>query len=136
MQSKSTYHYQFGAVVKITLRDGEISEEEKAFLAHLAETLGVSREEYDHIIQNYLTYPLDPNNTYNERLESMYTLTKLISEDSTITGEQQTIWLERMAKAIGFTSGNVKYIVAKSLAVIEKGIDQETYKDEIKNINK
>ncbi|WP_299257625.1 hypothetical protein [uncultured Aquimarina sp.] len=41
-----------------------------------------------------------------------------------------------MAKAIGFTPGNVKYIVGKSLAVIEKGIDQETYKEEIRNINK
>ncbi len=136
MKSESTYHYQFGAVVKITLRDGEISEEENTFLGHLAKVLGISEEEYDHIKQNYLTYPLEPTNTYNERLESMYTLTKLISEDEAISGEQQTVWLERMAKAIGFTSGNVKYIVAKSLAVIEKGVDQETYKNEIRNINK
>ncbi|WP_299187915.1 hypothetical protein [uncultured Aquimarina sp.] len=87
-------------------------------------------------MQNYLNYPLEPTTTYNERLESMYTLAKLISEDETISGEQQTLWLERMAKAIGFTPGNVKYIVAKSLAVIEKGVDQEIYKEEIRNINK
>ncbi len=136
MKSESTYHYQFGAVVKITLRDGEVSEEEKTFLDHLAKILGILGEEYNHIMQNYLTYPLEPTTTHNERLESMYTLTKLISEDQTITGEQQTIWLERMAKAVGFTPGNVKYIVAKSLAVIEKGVDQETYKKEIRNINK
>ncbi|WP_299212383.1 TerB family tellurite resistance protein [uncultured Aquimarina sp.] len=136
MKSESTYHYQFGAVVKVTLRDGEVSQEEKTFLDHLAKVLGISGEEYDHIMQNYLTYSLEPTTTYNERLESMYTLTKLISEDETISGEKQTLWLERMAKAIGFTPGNVKYIVGKSLAVIERGIDQETYKEEIRNINK
>ncbi len=136
MNSESTYHYQFGAVVKITLRDGEVSEEEKSFLGHLAKILGISAEEYNHIIQNYLTYPLEPTTTHNERLESMYTLTKLISNDKTISGEQQTIWLERMAKAVGFTPGNVKYIVAKSLAVINKGLELGTYKEEIKNINK
>ncbi len=136
MKLESTYHYQFGAVVKITLRDGQVSEEEKIFLSHLAKVLGISEAEYDHIMQNYLTYPLEPTTTHNERLESMYTLTKLISEDETISGEQQTLWLERMAKAIGFTPGNVKYIVAKSLAVINKGLELGTYKEEIKNINK
>ncbi|WP_299187914.1 hypothetical protein [uncultured Aquimarina sp.] len=45
MKSESTYHYQFGAVVKITLRDGEVSEEEKTFLDHLAKVLGISQEE-------------------------------------------------------------------------------------------
>ncbi|WP_299257623.1 hypothetical protein [uncultured Aquimarina sp.] len=79
MKSESTHHYQFGAVVKITLRDGEVSQEEKTFLDHLAKVLGISGEEYDHIMQNYLTYPLEPTTTHNERLESMYTLTKLIS---------------------------------------------------------
>ncbi|WP_282080778.1 TerB family tellurite resistance protein [Aquimarina algiphila] len=136
MKSESTYHYQFGAIVKITLRDGKISDEEKTFLSHLATIMEIPKEEYDHIMQNYITYPLEPTTTYNDRLGSMYTLTKLISDDKTISGEQQTFWLERMAKAIGFTPGNVKYIVAKSLAVIEKRIDQETYKEEIRNINK
>ncbi len=75
MDSKSKYHYQFGAVVKITLRDGEVTQEEKEFLAHLSKTLGITEEEYDHVMQNYLTYPLEPTNTYDERLESLYTLT-------------------------------------------------------------
>ncbi len=135
MESKSKYHYQFGAVVKITLRDGDVSQEEKTFLNHLAKKLEIPSDEYDYIMENYLSFPLEPTNTHNERLESMYTLTQLISDDATITGNKQTLWLERMAKAVGFTPSNVKYIVAKSLDVIEGSIDLETYKNEIKNIN-
>lgn len=136
MESQSTYHNQFAAVVKITLRDGEVSNEEKEFLSHLANTLKISAEEYEHIMQNYLSYPLEPTYTYHQRLESLYTLTKLIHEDDVITGEHQTVWLERMALAIGFTPGNVKYIIAKSLVLIGNKVDIETYKNEIININK
>lgn len=129
------YHNEFAALVKITMRDGDASTSEKDFLKHLSSKLEMKETEYNDIMLNYLSYPLDTIGTHTKKLENLYTLTKLICEDDSIIGKEQKSWLERMGKGIGFTHENVHYIADKSIKMMKEGANLETFIQGIKNIN-
>jgi hypothetical protein len=44
--------------------------------------------------------------------------------------------LVKFGLALGFTPGNVNYIVDKALALIDKKVDLDTFIYEMKNMNK
>ncbi len=136
MENKQNqYHNEFAALVKITMRDGDASESEKEFLTHLSSKLGMSNSEYESIMANYLSYPLETIPTNNMKLQNLYTLTQLVCEDDSITGVEQKSWLERMGKGMGFTHQNVPYIADKSIKMMQEGVDLDSFIDGIKNIN-
>ncbi|WP_298511090.1 TerB family tellurite resistance protein [uncultured Kordia sp.] len=133
--SRSQYHDAFSAIMKITFRDGDTTEDEKVFLKYLATKLGISDAEYKIISDNYMDQAIEAPYTYNERLENFYKVVQVIYEDKDIEGKNQSMWLERMAKAMGFNPSNVQYIVAKSLTLFRDGTDLAAYKEAIKNMN-
>ncbi|QCX00611.1 hypothetical protein FGM00_11040 [Aggregatimonas sangjinii] len=132
---QNKYHNEFAGLVKITMRDGDASESEKGFLSHLATKLGMSSSEYDGIMENYLSYPLETIPTNKMKLENLYTLTQLVCEDDSITGNEQKSWLERMGKGMGFAHQNVPYIADKSIKMMQGGADLDAFVDGITNIN-
>lgn len=137
MKSQSKYYHVFAAIAKITLRDGNVVKEEMEFLKHLSSVLSVSLQEYEEIMDStYMLEDLQVPITYSRRIESMYTLTKLIVEDPVITDNKQAKWLERMASGTGFNPANVKYIVDKGIALVKKGVSLEDFEDGIRNLNK
>ncbi|GAB5475648.1 MAG: hypothetical protein Mars2KO_37470 [Maribacter sp.] len=134
-KEKNQYHNEFAALVKITMRDGDATESEKGFLSHLATKLGMSTSEYEGVMANYLSYPLETIPTNKMKLENLYTLTQLVCEDDSITGDEQKSWLERMGKGMGFTHQNVSYIADKSIKMMQEGADLDAFVDGIVNIN-
>ncbi|MFS4491650.1 hypothetical protein [Maribacter sp. 2308TA10-17] len=134
-KEQNQYHNEFAALVKITMRDGDATESEKGFLSHLATKLGMSVSEYDGIMANYLSYPLEMIPTNKMKLQNLYTLTQLVCEDDSITGAEQKSWLERMGKGMGFTHQNVSYIADKSIKMMQEGVDLDAFVDGITNIN-
>ncbi|WP_299765147.1 TerB family tellurite resistance protein [uncultured Dokdonia sp.] len=134
--SNSQYYTAYAAIVKITLRDGMVSEEENEFLKHLSAKLHIRLDEYQDIMENYTYQEIVAPYTYNERLKSLYELTKIIHEDTTIIGEKQAKWLQRIGTAIGFNPSNVKYITAKGLDLIKEEADVEAFSNGIRGINK
>lgn len=134
-KEKNQYHNEFAALVKITMRDGDATESEKGFLSHLSTKLGMSTSEYEGVMANYLSYPLETIPTNKMKLENLYTLTQLVCEDDSITGDEQKSWLERMGKGMGFTHQNVSYIADKSIKLMQEGADLDAFVDGITNIN-
>jgi hypothetical protein len=51
-------------------------------------------------------------------------------------GDKQTVMLERLAVGLGFTVTNVKYVVDKTLTLVNEGVDLDTFKEEIKLMNR
>ena len=125
----------FSAIVRVALADGKVIPEEKAFLDKLAGKLEISSAEYEEILENPLKYPINPPYSYVHRLERLYDLTRMVHVEHQL-GDKQDFLLRKFGLALGFTPGNVNYIVDKALALIDKKVDLDTFVYEIQHMNK
>lgn len=125
----------FSAIARVALADGIVTPEEKHFLDKLAQNLEISEVEYQEILDNPLKYPINPPYLRVERLERLYDLTRMVHIDHHL-GDKQDIILRKLGLALGFTPGNVNYIVDKALLLVDKKADLDTFIYEIENMNK
>jgi hypothetical protein len=132
---KSRNKGHFSAIVRVALADGSSTAKEKAFLDKLALHLEISPKEYEEILENPLKYPINPPYLYVERLERLYDLGRMVKSDHHL-GDKQELLLNKFGIALGFTPGNVGYIIDKALLLIDKKVDLDTFIFEMKNMNK
>ena len=125
----------FSAIVRVAIADGGVVAEEKKFLDKLAMTLEISASEYEEILENPLKYPINPPYLYSQRIERLYDLSRMVHIDHQL-GDKQDVLLRKFAIALGFTPGNVNYIVDKALSLIDKKVDSETFFYEMQHMNK
>ena len=109
----------FSAIVRVALSDGIIGPEEKHFLDKLAIKLEISQAEYEEILENPLKYPVNPPLLHTHRLERLYDLSRMVYADEHVLGEKEHELLKKFALALGFTAGNVGYIVDKALKLVD-----------------
>jgi len=125
----------FSAIVRVATSDGDMSKEEKEFLDKLAVRLEISPAEYEEILENPLKYPINPPTLYVQRLERLYDLSRMVYTDH-ILGPKQKDVLTKFALALGFTPGNVSYIVDKALSLLVLNVDMDTFVYEMQHMNK
>ena len=90
--------------------------------------------EYKKILKNYKSYAIKPPVTYDQRLERLYDLARLVWADH-IEGENQVRLLEKLCIGLGFNPENVKYITEKALELVRQGDDLDNFVYGIKNMN-
>ena len=122
-------------VFTVAFADGKVSPEEKDFLDKLASRLEISEEEYSEILVDPWKHPINPPYLYAQRLERLFDLARMVHVDHHL-GDQQEVMLTRMGLALGFTPGNVNYIISKALSLIDKKVDLDTFVFEMENMNK
>ncbi|MCF7559697.1 TerB family tellurite resistance protein [Sabulilitoribacter multivorans] len=125
----------FAAIVRVAMDDGIISEEEKAFLDRLARNLDISEADYKVILKDYKSHPINPPLSYDNRLERLYDLSRMVYVDH-IKGDHEEVLLRKIGIGLGFHPDNVKYVVDKALTLVSNGVDLDTFIHEIKNMNK
>ena len=125
----------FSAIVRVAVADGKLDPLEQAFLDKLAFRLEISPLEYAEILENPLKYPINPPYLYNERIERLYDLTRMVHVDHHL-GDKQEIVLRKFTIALGFTSGNANYIIDKALALVDRKVDLDTFIYEMEQMNK
>lgn len=125
----------FSAIVRVALADGRVAPEEKAFLDKLALKLEIAPTEYDEILKNPTKYPINPPHLYAQRLERLYDLARMVHVDHHL-GDKQEVVLKKIGIGLGFTPGNVDYIIAKALALVDQKVDLDTFIYEMKNMYK
>ncbi len=125
----------FSAIVRVALVDGIMAPEEKAFLDKLAAKLEITKEEYEEILENPLKYPINPPSLHLQRLERLYDLARMVHVDHQL-GDKQDLLLRKLGLALGFTPGNVNYIVDKALTLIDHKVDADTFIYEMTHMNK
>lgn len=125
----------FAALVRVAHSGPTITIEEKKFLDKIALKLEISKGEYEDILKDPLKYPINPPYLYVERLERLYDLARLVHHDHYL-GDKQDVLLRKIGIALGFTPGNVLYIVDKALALVAKKVDLDTFIYEMKNMYK
>ena len=125
----------FSAIVRVALADGKTNSVEKAFLDKLADHLEISSSEYEEILENPLKYPINPPYLYTQRLERLYDIARMVHVNHHL-GDDQEMLLQKLGLALGFTPGNVNYIVAKALSLVDKKVDLDTFVFEMQHMNK
>lgn len=125
----------FSAIVRVAMENGNLSKEERLFLDKLAHQLEISPEEYAEILENPTKYPINPPYLHTQRLERLYDLSRMVYADHVLGPKQKEI-LSRFALALGFTPGNVHYIVDKALSLLVLDIDLDTFLYEMQHMNK
>ncbi|TYC13538.1 TerB family tellurite resistance protein [Bizionia gelidisalsuginis] len=125
----------FASIVRVAMDDGIISAEEKAFLDRLARNLDISEGDYEIILKDYQSHPINPPTTYDRRLERLYDLSRMVYVDH-IKGDTEEILLRKIAVGLGFSHENVAYVVDKALTLVSDGVDVDTFMDEIKQMNR
>ncbi len=125
----------FAAIVKVAMSDGVITEDEKAFLDRLGRKLNISESDYEEILKNYASHPVNPPSSYDRRLERLYDLARMVYADYEL-GEKQIPLLERLSVGLGFSPANVNYVVDKALKLVNAGVDEDNFIEEIKNMNR
>ncbi len=125
----------FSAIVRVAIADGDMSAEEKQFLDKLKVRLEISDSEYDEILANPLKYPINPPHLHSQRLERLYDLSRMVYADH-ILGPKQKEILTKFTLALGFTPGNVAYIVDKALSLLMLNVDSDTFVYEMTHMNK
>jgi len=125
----------FSAIVRVAYADGDISVQEKKFLDKLALDLEISDTEYKEILKDPSKYPINAPYLYIERLEALYNLARIVHKDHHL-GDKQERLMVKFGLALGFTPGNVQYIVDKALKLVDKSVDLDTFIYEMKNMYK
>ncbi|MEM6514964.1 MAG: TerB family tellurite resistance protein [Bacteroidota bacterium] len=124
----------FASIVRVAMNDGVITDDERQFLDRLAKRLDISANNYKAILKNYNSHPINPPTSYDRRLERLYDLARMVYVDD-ITDPEQHKLLQKIGVGLGFSAKNVKYIVDKSLSVIDEDVDLDTFVEEMKNMN-
>jgi hypothetical protein len=70
-----------------------------------------------------------------QRLERLYDLARMVHIDHHL-GDKQDQILKKFGLALGFTPGNVNYIVDKALVLVDKKVDLDTFLFEMEHMNK
>lgn len=125
----------FAAIVRVAMDDGIITDEEKAFLDRLARNLNISEDDYKTILKDYNSHPINPPTSYNNRLERLYDLARMVHVDH-IHGEHEIIVLQKIAVGLGFTPENVNYIVDKALKLVSENIDLDDFIEDMRSMNR
>jgi len=125
----------FSAIVRVAIADGDLSAEEKQFLDKLKTRLEISDAEYEEILENPLKYPINPPSLHVQRIERLFDLSRMVYADHVLGPKQKEI-LTKFALALGFTPGNVNYIVDKALSLLLLEVDLDTFVYEMQHMNK
>lgn len=124
----------FASIVRVAMSDDIITKSEKKFLDTLADKLNISADDYKKILKDYKNHPINAPNSYEQRLERLYDLARMVWADK-IRGKNEVKLLRRFCVALGFHAVNAKYITKKALELVKQEDDLEEFKYGIKNMN-
>jgi hypothetical protein len=124
----------FASIVKLALHDHRINDAEFKLLERLASRLDITKIEFDAILKNPSNFEAISPDSYDERLERLYDLTKMLFLDKNPTIDK-TSTMDRIAVGLGFPVENVREIVKEAIKFFLKEPDIEDFKNVIKKVN-
>ena len=124
----------FANIVKIAKANGEISEAEEALLVKAGKKLNITLEEFALILKNPEKYPVNSPVNYDERIERLYLLTKMIYADKHVDKEQVTL-MQRIAVALQFPIDNVEKVCDEAIHLVMNDNDLDTFISAIKKVD-
>jgi uncharacterized tellurite resistance protein B-like protein len=124
----------FASVVKMALVDNTITEGEQKLLDRTAKNLNISEEEYKTILKNPEAYPINPPVGYDESIERLYRLTKMIFADDNVN-KDQVILMRKITTALSFPLDNVEKVCDEAIHLVMNNNDLDDFTEAIKKVN-
>ncbi len=123
-------------LIKLSLVDGVLDKNEMKIIAKVARQYGLlDPDDLTYILKNYEKYSLEPTYNYDERIEQLYYLTKIIYADGHIDNNELKI-LKNAIVALGFPPQNVDKIYETAVGLIVDEVELDDFIKEIKKVNK
>ncbi len=124
----------FSNIVKMAKANGKISEEEEALLIKSAKKLHITTEEFKIILENPDKFPINPPVNYEERIERLFFLTKMIVADGEVN-ELQVILLRKVAIGLHFPVDTVDKLCNEAIQLVIKDNDLVSFTVAIKKVD-
>jgi uncharacterized tellurite resistance protein B-like protein len=116
----------FASIVSLAAVDGDINPSEEAQLRKFAAKLNIEEGEYEKVMQNPTSFPIEPSNSMDRRLERLYDLFKIIYSDHQLDeGEEELV--KRYAIGLGFSEEAADKVIKRSIAIFS-GISFDDYR--------
>jgi uncharacterized tellurite resistance protein B-like protein len=125
----------FASIVKLALVDGIISEGEEKLLKRLAKRFHIMQEMRTEIMENPSKFAMVTPHSYEERIEQLYLLAKMIYADDEVS-KKETSSLRKIAVGLGFPIKNVEKVVDEAIHLVLNDKDLEDFSKAIKRVNK
>jgi len=124
----------FASIVRMAMSDDVMTKSEQKFLYRLANNLNISEADYKKILKEYNSYSINVPTSYDDRLERLYDLARMVWADK-IRQKDQVKLLRKFCVSLGFHAVNAKYITKKALELVKQEDDLEEFMYGIKNMN-
>ncbi len=124
----------FANIVKIAKTDNTITKEENELLKRTAKKLNISDNEYNKILENPENYPANPPINYDERIERLHVLTKMIFADGEVNREEVKV-MRKIAVALHFPIKNIEKVCDEAIHLVLNENSLEEFIKAIKNVN-
>lgn len=125
----------FASIVKIALTDEIISEGEEKLLKRIAKRFHILDEKYNEIINSPESYPINAPHSYDERIERLFDLTKMVYADGEVSSDEAGL-LKKVCVGLGFPIGNIDKTVDEAIHLVLNENDLDDFTKAVKNINK
>ncbi len=116
----------FAAIASLAAVDGEVNAQEMRLLEKFANKLDISEAEFKEVMKKSNKYPIDPQNSFEKRLERLFDLFRIIFADNEVDDDEMVL-LKKYAIGLGFPSDKADKIIGKSIAIFSGKIDFEDY---------
>ncbi|MBE7696668.1 TerB family tellurite resistance protein [Tenacibaculum finnmarkense] len=124
----------FASIVKIAKTDGTISEKEQQLLERVAKRLNIDQTEYTAVLKSPEKYPVNPPVSYDERIERLYRLTKMVFADEHVDKKEVTL-MRKIAVALQFPTDNVEKVCDEAIYLVMNDNDLDNFTSAVKKVN-
>lgn len=125
----------FASIVKIAKVDGLITEGEKALLIKAGKNLNITLEEFSIILNNPEKFPINPPINYEERIERLYRLTKMLLVDGEAHLKEMKLF-QKIAVGLNFSNDNAEKVCDEAIHLVLNNNDLDNFTAAIKEVNK
>lgn len=132
-QNRNIAH--FASIVRLALSDSVISNEEEKLLKRLAKKFHILEEKYNEILSSPENYPINTPHSYDERIENLFDLAKMVYADGEASQEEALV-LRKICIGLGFPVDNVEKVTDEAIHLILNDNDLEYFAKSIKRVNK
>lgn len=117
----------FASIVNMATIDGEINEHEQKVLERFARKLDISEEEYTKVLENPKSFPIEPTNSSERRLERLHDLFVIVFSDHEIDNEEKEL-IKKYAIGLGFSSADADAVINRSVQIFQGQLSFEDYR--------